>query len=142
LPGTDAARRLSSRDAAALRRVALDYIEGWYEGDPARMARALHPELAKRIVVADRASGRQRLDSMNAETLVERTRVALGSRTPPEKRQKDITILDRFGDAAVVRMEAAEFVDFLEIARIDGEWKIVNVLWEVKPGSELAGKLK
>jgi hypothetical protein len=28
----------------------LDYIESWYEADGARMERALHPELAKRIV--------------------------------------------------------------------------------------------
>ena len=37
-------------DTAAIRATALDYAEGWYEGNPARMARALHPELVKRIV--------------------------------------------------------------------------------------------
>lgn len=35
---------------AAIRQTALDYIEGWYEGNAERMERALHPELAKRIV--------------------------------------------------------------------------------------------
>ena len=32
-------------DSAAIRATALDYIEGWYTGDPVRMERALHPEL-------------------------------------------------------------------------------------------------
>ena len=27
---------------------ALDYFEGWFDGDAVRMERALHPELAKR----------------------------------------------------------------------------------------------
>jgi hypothetical protein len=27
---------------------ALDYYEGWFDGDAARMERALHPELVKR----------------------------------------------------------------------------------------------
>lgn len=37
-------------DRAAIRQAALDYIEGWYAGDAERMTRAVHPELAKRIV--------------------------------------------------------------------------------------------
>ena len=44
-------------DSAAIRATALDYIEGWYEGNAERMERALHPELAKRIVNTD-ARGR------------------------------------------------------------------------------------
>jgi hypothetical protein len=30
---------------AAIKRTVLDYFEGWFEGDAARMERALHPEL-------------------------------------------------------------------------------------------------
>ena len=40
-----------SADADAIKQTALDYIEGWYEGNAERMERALHPELAKRIVL-------------------------------------------------------------------------------------------
>ena len=40
----------SHSDAVAIKQTALDYIEGWYEGNAERMERALHPELAKRIV--------------------------------------------------------------------------------------------
>ena len=38
-------------DKVAVREAVLDYIEGWYAGDAERMERALHPDLAKRIVV-------------------------------------------------------------------------------------------
>src|SRR4051812_14973787 len=40
----------TAADSAAIKATALDYIEGWYTGDAERMERALHPELAKRIV--------------------------------------------------------------------------------------------
>jgi len=33
-------------------------------------------------------------------------------------------------------------VDYLQEVKINGEWKIVNVLWEIKPDSELAKKVK
>ena len=35
-------------DHDAIVRAALDYFEGWFDGDAARMERALHPDLAKR----------------------------------------------------------------------------------------------
>src|SRR5687768_14241144 len=63
----------SAADSAAIRATALDYIEGWYAGDAARMERALHPELAKRIVRTD-ANGNFRLDQQSAMTLVQGTR--------------------------------------------------------------------
>jgi len=43
----------TAADSTAIRQTALDYIQGWYTGDGARMERALHPELAKRIVRSD-----------------------------------------------------------------------------------------
>src|SRR5260370_30945316 len=81
-------------DAAAIKQTALDYIEGWYEGNAERMERALHPELAKRMVQTDATSGRSRLNQMSAMTLVQSTRAGGGKKTPKEKQQKDVTILD------------------------------------------------
>src|SRR6516164_7717557 len=83
----------SSDDDAAIKVTALNYIEGWYEGNAARMESALHPELAKRSVIVDLATGHSRLDSMSAMSLVERTRAGGGTKTPKEKQQKDVTIL-------------------------------------------------
>ncbi|HXH37421.1 MAG TPA: nuclear transport factor 2 family protein [Thermoanaerobaculia bacterium] len=129
-------------DTTAIRNTALDYIEGWYTGDGARMERSLHPELAKRIVITDPQTGRSRLDSMSAMTLVQRVRTGVGAKTPKEKQQKDITILERYHNVAIVKLVASEWVDFLQEAKFNGEWKIINVLWEVKPESDLAKKLK
>ena len=123
----------SDPEAGAIRQTALDYIEGWYEADAARMERALHPELAKRIVRSDGSSGRSRLDSMGAMTLVQSTRSGGGRKTPKESQTKEVTILDRFQNAAVVKIVASEWIDYLQVAKSNGEWKIVNVLWELKP---------
>src|SRR5262249_34512291 len=127
-------------EAAAIRQAALDYIEGWYEGDAARMERALLPELAKRIVMTDAASGKSRLDSMSAMTLVQYTRAGGGRKTPKEAQTKDVTILDRNQNAAVVKVVAANWIDSLQVARYNGDWKIINVLWELKPKEPPAAK--
>lgn len=123
----------SSPDAEAIKQTALDYIEGWYEGNAERMERALHPELAKRIVRTDPKSGRSNLGQMGAMTLVTYTRSGGGKQTPKEKQQKDVTILDVFGNAASVKVVASDWIDYLHMAKWNGRWVIVNVLWEMKP---------
>jgi hypothetical protein len=122
----------TSADTAAIRAAALDYIEGWYEGNAARMERALHPDLAKRIIVTDKKTGRSSLEHMSARDLVNAVKRGGGRNTPPARRRKDVTILDVFGNAASVRVDAADWVDYLQIGRSDGRWVIVNVLWETR----------
>jgi hypothetical protein len=124
----------SRADSAAIRATALDYVEGWYEGNPSRMARAVHPELVKRIVVGDTATGKSILQNMGASALVNGTRRGYGKSTPSERQQKDVAILDIFGNAATAKAVMAEWIDYMQLAKVDGRWVIVNVLWEWKPG--------
>lgn len=124
----------SAADSAGIRAAALDYAEGWYQGNPERMARAVHAELVKRIVVADTATGRSVLQNMGASALVNGTRHGWGKNTPPDQQQKDVTVLDIFGQAASAKVVMAEWIDYLQLAKVDGRWVIVNVLWERKPG--------
>jgi hypothetical protein len=123
---------VSEADRAAIKQTALDYLEGWYEGNPERMERALHPELAKRIMRTN-PQGQSRLDQMSAMTLVQFTRRGGGKNTAPEKQQKGIVILDVFENAASVKAVAADWIDYLHVAKANGKWVIVNVLWELKP---------
>ena len=122
----------SPADAAAIKQTALDYIEGWYEGNAERMEKALHPELAKRIIRTNK-EGWSQISQMSAMSLVQGTRRGGGKNTPKEKQQKDVTILDVFENAASVKIVASDWVDYLHLAKSNGRWVIVNVLWELKP---------
>jgi hypothetical protein len=121
-------------DSAAIRAAALDYVEGWYAGDATRMSRALHPELVKRIVVDDTATRKSVLQNMGASALVNGTRHGYGKTTPKERQEKEVVILDIFGKAATAKSVMADWVDYMHLAKVDGRWVIVNVLWEQKPG--------
>src|SRR5438874_13491736 len=96
------------------------------------MERALHPELAKRMISTDPKTGRSQFDHMGAMALVQRTRDGGGKKTPPERQLKEITILDRYNNAAIVKIVASDWIDYLEVAKFNGDWKIINVLWELK----------
>lgn len=125
--------KVSAADIEAVKQTALDYIEAWYEGDGDKRARVLHPNLSKRTVKIHPKTGRSTLELLSQMSLVELTRSGVGTETLKEKQQKDITILNVFGNAASVKIVASYWVDYLHIAKFNGEWVIVNVLWEMKP---------
>jgi Putative lumazine-binding len=119
----------------AIKRTALNYAEGWYEGNADKMENSLSPDLAKRIARTN-AQNQTRLDHMTAMALVQGTRGGFGKQTPTAEQQKDVTILDLLGGAATVKLEMRDWVDYMHVAKINGKWLIVNVLWEMKPRKE------
>lgn len=121
----------SAADSAGIRAAALDYIDGWWTGDAARMERALHPDLAKRILVTNQAAG-PRLNNMTARQLVDGAKAGGGTNTPAGERKSDVKILDIFGNAASARIDAGGWIDYLHLSRTGDRWQIVNVLWELR----------
>ena len=121
-------------DREAIRQTALDYIEGYYEGNGERMERALHPELAKRIVMS--RDGLTMLQNMGSSALIAGTKMGAGKNTPKDKQRKEVKVLDVFGNAASARIDATDWVDYLHVAKWNGRWVIVNVLWELRPKQE------
>src|SRR5688500_8446302 len=125
-------RAQTAADSAAIKATALDYIEGWYQGNAERMERAVHPDLAKRIINQDQR-GRSVLGHQSAMTLVQNTRRGGGKETPAAQVRTDVRILDVFGNTASVRVDAGTWIDYMHIAKWNGRWVIINVLWENRP---------
>lgn len=126
-----ASAQTADADKEAIKRTALNYAEGWYEGNAEKMESALHPDLAKRIVRTN-PQGQSGLGQMSALTLIQGTRAGSGKQTPKEEQQKDVTILDAMGGAATVKLEMRDWVDYMHIGKFNGKWVIINVLWETK----------
>lgn len=120
----------AATDSAAVRQAALDYIEGWFAGDSLRMARALAPELRKRILVMDEETGRRWIDDMGVSKLLWGTARGFGAEVPAAERRTEVEILDLFGNAASVRVDAGPWIDYLHVVKLDDGWRIINVLWE------------
>ncbi len=116
----------------AIRNASLDYIEGYFTGAPERMERALHPELSKVAPYTLPQTGRLMLNKMGAGVLIEGARARLGL-LEEDERNIEVTILDMGLGLASVRVTSAMYYDFLQMAKIDGRWRIINVLWKRNP---------
>lgn len=110
----------------------LDYFEGWFEGDPIRMERALHPELAKRCYgqTVDRAPV---LITDTAEGMIEATREG-GGRIRAGGRPIEIEIVDAGRGIASVVVRSEHYHEYLHLVQTPEGWRIVNALWRWADG--------
>jgi hypothetical protein len=115
-------------DKAAVKQAALDYAEGYYEGSAERMERAVHPLLFKRGLITPTPQSARILIFMNSEMLIEAARSGRG-RVDPDKRNISVTVLDLNENTATAKIFTVQFNDYLHLAKVGGQWKIVNVLW-------------
>lgn len=114
----------------AIEAVAYDYVDGQLEGDPARVAGALHPDLAKRAVTTD-PNEKLALRRMSKDELVQLTKAG-ALKTPKAQWSRSVRVLDIYGNAAVARVETPWFVDYFHLGRFGERWVIVNALWYPK----------
>jgi hypothetical protein len=115
-------------DGDAVVRCALDYFEGWFDGDPERMRRALHSDLAKRSLDGDG------LDHLTAAEMVEATTAGAGRKRDPRERRIDVRVVDVHGDIASVVVDSNVYYEYLHLVRTPDGWKIANALWEFAQG--------
>jgi hypothetical protein len=118
----------SAGDEAAIRATIDDYYLGWFDGDGDRMARALHPELAKRGWLRD-TTGATHLEADTFRTMVDAAGAGHGRRTQAPERAYEVAISDIYGDIAAATVHAFPYVDYLHLVRTDDGWRIVNALW-------------
>lgn len=116
------------QEEVAISRAALDYVEGWYQGDAERMDRALHPDFVKRAPLT-LPTGKEVLKGASKQTMVEMTRAGGGTNSPYAKQKCEVTVFDVHEKLASAKVVSGDYVDYLHLLKTDGAWKIVNVLW-------------
>jgi hypothetical protein len=119
----------TSGEPAAVVTTALDYFEGWFDGDAARMERALHPALAKRSFRQVDPDASQ-LRTVTKEQMVAWTAEGEGkSEDPGGDRHIDIDVVDLHGNIASAIVRSPVYREYLHLVRTDEGWKIINALW-------------
>jgi hypothetical protein len=108
---------------AAVAATVRDYFEGWFDADPVRMERALHPALAKRTQEGD-----PDVRTTTRERMVEATAAGEG-RLAGADRTLEITVVDAYQSIATVVVRSAVYREYLHLVRTGDGWRIVNALW-------------
>ena len=120
-------------DRDGVRQAALDYIEGFYEGDSTRFIRSVRPEVYKYGFYRD-TTGSYRGMQMQWQGFHNfANRVKRGQTRTPANAPKGVDILDVADQTAAVKVTAYWGIDYLLMAKYDGKWMISHILWQSPP---------
>jgi hypothetical protein len=129
-----AAAQSAASDREAVRRAVLDYVEGFYEGDTARLVRSVRPEVYKYGFARHRDSTSYRGMQMTWRGFHDYANGVKASNKPtPAAAPKEITIFEVQDQTASAKLTAWWGTDYLLLARYDGRWMISSVLWQSPP---------
>lgn len=121
-------------DAAGVRRAVLDYVEGFYEGDTAKLVRSIRPDVVKYGYSIPRGKTAYEGEAMPwAAFLSYANSVKARGRPTPATAPKEITVLDLADQTASAKLTAWWGIDYLHLAKFDGVWMITQVLWQSPP---------
>ena len=127
------AQAQTDADREAVRQAALDYVEGIYTADVTRIERGVHPQLTKRGFWRDAAApayGQQL--TMTFDQLVNLTR-NWNKDGKQDISVKAVEVGDVMDQTATAKVTAAWGVDHMHLAKYNGHWRIINILWQAHP---------
>ena len=118
-------------DRQLVEKAVLNYVDAFYLGDTTLAYKSVAGDLAKRGYYK-----RQGAYSDLRMSFPQLTRLASNWKnnqhiTPSSPRK--VTVFDVLDKTASAKVEAIWGIDYLHLAKLDGEWKIVNVLWQSYP---------
>jgi hypothetical protein len=122
-------------DVEAVRAAVLDYVEGVYNVEPERIERSVHPDLAK-LGWGRTRDGEYREYPMTQPQLVELAKNYNKDGRIPDDAPKKIEIYEVLDKTASIKLTASWGIDYMHLAKLDGKWLIMNVLWQSHPPKE------
>ena len=115
-------------ETAGITKVALDYMEGWYQGDAKRMKASLHKKLAKRSLQKGYGDKKD-LRLTSASEMITYTQHGVGTGLWRKGMDIEVIILDQFKDIASVKVVSPHYYEYLHLAKMADGWVIVNTLY-------------
>ena len=120
----------NSADRDAVIRAATDYLEGFYEGDTAKLARALRPDVSKYGFWAD-STGKYAGERMTfVEAIDYGKKVKARNRPVPASWPKEVTVFEVQDQTASAKVTAWWGTDYLLLGKYDGKWMISDIMWQ------------
>ena len=124
----------SPAEREAVRRAVLDYVEGFYEGDSLKLARAVRPEIFKYGFWKARDSTRYAGEQMKYPEFFDYARrVKQNNRKAPPTAAKVVDLFDVQDQTASAKLTASWGTDYLLLGKYDGKWMISSVMWQGPP---------
>ncbi len=129
--GVASAQTASDKDA--VRQAALDYVEGIYTVDTSRIERSVHKNLTKRGFWRDPAEASYRPESVMTFDQLMKLTASWNKDGKRDTSIKQVAVLDVLDQTASAKVVASWGIDYMHLAKYDGRWQIINIVWQAHP---------
>ncbi len=120
-------------DRSAVKQACLDYVEAVYEVNPAKAERSVHPDLVKRGFFIKKGETVYSPHTMTFTELVELAKNYNKKGQLAKDAVKEVVVFDVADQTASAKVTAVWGIDYIHLAKYDGKWKIINILWQTPP---------
>ncbi len=127
------ASKATQKDSMAIKRKALGYLIALQQLKPESMNEVLNDSLNKVTIGYDRALKKEYARATTKDQMM--TFAASWNKANnkfPFKPNNEIEILDIYNRIANVKLVSDNWVEYLHLIKLDGQWSVLNLIWQYK----------
>jgi hypothetical protein len=118
----------------AVRQAAMNYIEALYQAKPELIEKSVHPDLSKRGYFRKKGEQTFSNEPMSYQQLHDLAgKWNKDGKRPLDNAPKEVVVYEVLNQTASAKVTAFWGIDYMHLAKYDGNWKIVNILWQEPP---------
>jgi hypothetical protein len=114
-------------DSTAVQTTVRNYIEGYYQGDAARVQASLDTHYLKHMI-----HGTIPIRERTGAQMVEEVRAHGPADLPASEKTESISVFDISGNIASAKLVTPHWVDYMTLKKSDGNWKILAVVQQIE----------
>ncbi len=127
------AKAQSANDQDLIKAAISNYVMAFYEADTLKAHESVSRNLAKRGYYSQ--EGQIKEATMSYEQLIQLAQRWKSSQNITAETPRKITVFEVLDKIATAKVEAKWGIDYFHLAKVDGKWLIMNVLWQDYPKS-------
>lgn len=125
--------KASQKDSLEIKRISLGYLIALQDLKPDLMDEVMNDSLNKVTVGYSREQKKEVVTAITKKRMIENARSWNKSNTKfPPKPSNQIIILDVYHRIATVKLVSDNWIEYLQLIKLDGTWSIINLLWQHK----------
>jgi len=122
-------------DREGIEKAINNYVDAFYQADTLKAYESIARDLAKRGFFTGK-DGKLHEAKMSFEQLVRLAQRWKSTQNITTASPRKITVFDVLDKIATAKVEAVWGIDFFHLAKKDGAWTIINVLWQDYPANK------
>jgi len=127
-------KAVAQEDKKLVEEAVLDYVDGFYFGDTARLTRSISPAVVKYGYYRKKDETKYAGEPMSFQEMLDYA-ITVKKRNNPnaDKLAKKVEVLDCLDQTAAAKLHAWWGTDYILLAKLNGKWMITHVLWQSPP---------